>query len=87
MEKYSQILRQQALLSPSIFWDVKNIETLSDTAIAERLLSHGNMEQLRNISKEKIPFSNIFEEIKTKKRRNLSKKTINFINLYLQNNA
>ncbi len=87
MERYSQILRQQALLSPGIFWDIKDIQTLSDAAIVERLLSHGNMEQLRNISKEKIPFSNIFEKIKTRKRSNLSKKTINFINLYLQNNA
>jgi len=87
MEQYSQILKQQANINPTIFWDVRDINTLSDTAIVERILSHGNMEQLRNISQEKIPFSNIFEEIKTRRRRNLSKKTINFINLYLQNNA
>ena len=89
MKTYSQILKREALKNKKIFWDVpkEDIKKLSDVALVERILNYGNMDQFRNIIKDRESFTKIYSEIKNKKRSNLSPLTTNYVDLYLRKNA
>jgi len=89
MKTYSQILKREALKNKKIFWDVpkEDIKKLSDVALVERILNYGNMDQFRNIIKDRESFTKIYSEIKNKKRSNLSPLTTNYVDLYLKKNA
>jgi hypothetical protein len=89
MKTYSQVLKREALKNKKIFWDIpkEDIINLSDAALVERILNYGNMDQFRNIVKDKESFTNIHLKIRNKKRCNLSPLTINYVDLYLRNNA
>lgn len=87
MQRYSELLRNEANSNRKIFWDVSSIDNLSDSAIVERILSYGDMEQFKDITKDTVSFKKVYYEIKSKKRNNLSPMVINYVDLYLKNNA
>ena len=87
--KYKKSLLKQALKKPSIFWDIhqKDIKNLSEEALMERILNYGDIDQLRNILKNKPDFINTYSKIREKKRCNLFPEVINYIDIYIKNNA
>lgn len=87
MNKYSQLLRKEALKNKKLFWDISDINHLSDEAIIERMLNYGDMKEFRIITKDKVTFSEIYKQIKKKKRSNLTPIVINYTDLYLKENA
>jgi hypothetical protein len=82
---YKQILLKQAKQTPEIFWDIpkKSIDNLSNEALLERLLNYGDMDQLREIVKNKKAFKKNYLKIRNKKRCNLFPEVVNYIDLYL----
>lgn len=89
MNNYSEILKKEALKNNKIFWDVDKdkLRDISDLAITERILNYGDIDQFRNIAKYREPFTKAYKEIREKKRCNLSPMVINYVDLYLKNNA
>jgi len=87
MKKYSELLQQEASKNKEIFWDISNIEKLSESAIVERILNYGDISQFKDITKDRNSFTNVYNRIKEKKRNNLSSLVINYVDLYLKNNA
>lgn len=63
-----------------IFWYVKDISQLSDTAIIEWIIKYWTWEDLKNIiHMQKQDFKKNYKEIISKPRCNLNKKQRNFI--------
>lgn len=87
MKKYSRLLQQEADKDRKIFWDISTIKKLSDPAIVERILNYGDISQFKNIIKDRDSFVNVYRKIKEKRRNNLSPLVINYVDLYLKNNA
>jgi len=87
MEKLKKFLLENKVL----FWDIWDLENLSENAIEERILKYWNWRQVKELEKIlwKEKFKKNYIEIISKKRINLWKKTINLFNLYfnLQKNA
>lgn len=89
MNSYTNILRKESLKNSKIFWDipVEKVSQLSDDAMLERILNYGDMNQLREVLKNKEDFKKIYSKIRNKKRTNLSPLVINYIDLYLKKHA
>ena len=87
MEKLKKFLLENKVL----FWDIWDLENLSENAIEERILKYWNWRQVKELEKIlwKEKFKKNYIEIINKKRINLWIKTINLFNLYfnLQKNA
>ena len=81
MKKITNILSE----NKELFWDVSNLNALSEESIEERFLQYGNWKNILDLIKifGIKKFTKIYVDIRTKSRSNLSKKTINFFNLYL----
>jgi hypothetical protein len=75
----------------SLFWDInsKNLILLSQEAVVERILSFGNMTDVRELEVllGKSGLRSSYKEISTKKRKNLRPETVNFFNIYFKLNA
>lgn len=89
MNSYTNILRKESLKNSKIFWDIpkEKVSQLSDDAMLERILNYGDMDQLREVLKNKEDFKKIYSKIRNKKRTNLSPLVINYIDLYLKKHA
>jgi hypothetical protein len=89
MKSYTNILRKESLKNSKIFWDIPKdkVSQLSDDAMLERILNYGDMNQLREVLKNKEDFKRIYSKIRNKKRANLSPLVINYIDLYLKKHA
>ena len=86
MSGYSKLLAKQIKENKKIFWDVSDLENLSEFATVERILNYGDIYQFKEITKDKDSFTNVYKELK-RKRNNLSPLIINYIDLYLKKNA
>ncbi|MDD2565488.1 MAG: hypothetical protein PHZ26_02740 [Candidatus Gracilibacteria bacterium] len=71
----------------SIFWYIKDINSLSDEAILEGIIKYGDWIDLKEIFKifGKEEFKKIYDNLLNKKRTNLEKIEINFIDLFIKN--
>ena len=87
MGPYNKLLLQQAKDNKKIFWDIANINILSEEAIVERILLYGDINQFRTITKNKEEFKKIYTAIKNKKRNSLTPIVKNYVNLYLRYHA
>jgi hypothetical protein len=89
MDKYVDMIREEALKDSSLFWDIpqKEVRLLSPFALIERFLNYGDMDKFRKITKDKDSFKKLYSEIKQKERNNLSPIVINYVDLYLEKNA
>ncbi len=89
MNTFSILLKRESIRNSKIFWDIpkEKIAKLSELAILERILNYGDMNQLREVLKEKEDFQKEYFKLRNKKRSNLSPLVINYIDLYLKRNA
>lgn len=83
MNKYSNLLKKEALKNKKIFWDVKDINNLSDRSIVERVLLYGNIQQFRNITKDLEEFKKVYRLIKSG-RNSLTPIVENYVEKYVQ---
>lgn len=83
MNEYSKLLKQEAFTNQKIFWDVKDINNLSDKSIVERILLYGNMQQFRNIVKNLTEFEKIYNQIKSE-RNSLTPIVKNYVDKYVK---
>jgi len=83
MNEYSKLLKQEAFTNQKIFWDVKDINNLSDKSIVERILLYGNIQQFRNIVKNLTEFEKIYNQIKSG-RNSLTPIVKNYVDKYVQ---
>lgn len=83
MDKYTKLLKKEALSNRKIFWDIEDIEKLSDRSIVERVLVYGNIEQFRNITKDLESFKKVYKIIKTS-RNSLSPIVENYVDKYVK---
>ena len=83
MNEYSKLLKQEAFTNQKIFWDVKDINNLSDKSIVERILLYGNMQQFRNIVKNLTEFEKIYNQIKSG-RNSLTPIVKNYVDKYVK---
>jgi len=71
---------------PYLFWDVENLESLSDEAIVEAILSRGDFDDFLKLIKlmgmERV--AEIFYKQISRKRKNYSKKTENYFRLFFE---
>lgn len=72
-----------------LFWDIKNLDSLSDISIEERFLKYWDRRNIKDLLEVywKDKFIKIYKEILSKQRCDLDKKTINFFNLFIEKNA
>jgi len=89
MNSYKEILKAEALRNPELFWDIpkEEISNLSDTAILERFLSYGDLDLFTLVVEDRSSFTKLYHQLKNKKRSNLSPLVVNYIDLFLKNNA
>jgi hypothetical protein len=84
-------LTQRSLTTqkPFLFWDVKNPARLSERAVVEAVLRHGDMDdfyQVRDtLGLRRV--ADIFQDMAKAPRGNLSPKTKHFWTLYFQRHA
>jgi len=71
---------------PYLFWDVENLESLSDEAIVEAILSRGDFDDFLKLIElmgmERV--AEIFYKQISRKRKNYSKKTENYFRLFFE---
>ncbi len=71
---------------PYLFWDVKDLESLSDNLIVEAILSRGDFDDFLKLI-EIMGLQNvaeIFYKQISKRRKNYSKKTENYFRLFFE---